>query len=56
MVYGESLYQDNEKESKLLSELTTSINGIPTSLRVKQVADAYYDAILKYFLPIPPNK
>lgn len=56
MVYGESLYQDNEKECKLLSELTTSINGINTSVRVKQVADAYYDAILRYYLPMPSNK
>ena len=56
MVYGESLYQDNEKECKLLSELTTSINGISTSVRVKQVANAYYDAILRYYLPMTSNK
>jgi N-acetylmuramoyl-L-alanine amidase len=41
LCYGESLYQDNEKEAIRIFENKDK--------RVKQVADAYYNAILQYF-------
>ncbi|HVA99614.1 MAG TPA: hypothetical protein VNG53_12025 [Bacteroidia bacterium] len=47
-VYGEALYQDNIRESELLSNKTLNVDGIPTSPRIGQVAEAYYKAILEY--------
>ena len=41
--YCETLYQDNIKECILLDEKTTSV-------RIKEVADAYYKGIKEYFL------
>lgn len=41
MCYGESLYQDNEKEALRIFE--------NKSKRMKQVSDAYFNAILAYF-------
>ncbi len=50
LCYGETLYQDNAAECKLLDpSKTRNIDGILTTDRVKQVADAYYEGILKYF-------
>ena len=44
LVYGETLYQDNINECKLLNEETDKIKN----KRVQQVADAYFQGILNY--------
>lgn len=49
MVYGESLYQDNEKEVTLLMRSDLDIYGIKANQRVQQVAQSYYDAVMSYF-------
>ncbi len=48
LVYGESLYQDNEKECELLMKNTNQYYGIETNERVYLVAKSYYNAILQY--------
>lgn len=48
MVYGESLYQDNENETKLLMQSDLDIYGIKANQRVQQVAQSYYDALMSY--------
>ncbi|MEO7088244.1 MAG: N-acetylmuramoyl-L-alanine amidase [Bacteroidia bacterium] len=48
IVYGETLYQDNVRECVLLNEKTLDVDGVPTSPRIAQVADAYYKAVLEY--------
>lgn len=48
VVYGETLYQDNETECIELSSMNTEVYGIKTSARVKQVAEAYYEGIISY--------
>jgi len=50
LVYGECLYQDNENEYEVLAQTNKTYYGIKTNERVKQVADAYFNAILTYFL------
>lgn len=47
IVYGETLYQDNFNECKLLSAETDKTNN----KRVQQVADAYFQGILNYLTP-----
>jgi N-acetylmuramoyl-L-alanine amidase len=49
VIYGETLYQDNINESKLLNKKTLTINGIAYSERVAQVAEAYYQGIINYY-------
>lgn len=49
LVYGESLYQDNTKESYMLSTSNYNDYGVKTSERVYLVAKSYYEAILNYF-------
>jgi N-acetylmuramoyl-L-alanine amidase len=44
LVYGETLYQDNINECKMLNKETDKTKNE----RVKQVADAYYKGILNY--------
>ena len=46
--YGESLYQDNVNECRQLSKTDFIRDGIKTSKRVEEVADAYFQAIMKY--------
>lgn len=51
--YGESLYQDNISECKALSKKDASAplsvtNGVQTSQRVEEVAEAYYQGIMNY--------
>jgi len=48
LVYGEPLYQDNEKECVLLTALDDSVNGFPVSKRIELVAEAYYEGIMEY--------
>jgi len=49
LVYGESLYQDNVKESAMLSTSNSDLYGVKTSERVYLVAKSYYEAIMNYF-------
>ncbi len=49
LVYGETIYQDNKTESLKLMQEDAQIEGVKTSARVRQVADAYYSGILVYF-------
>jgi N-acetylmuramoyl-L-alanine amidase len=44
LVYGETLYQDNIKESQLLNKETDKTKNE----RIQQVAEAYYQGILNY--------
>ena len=48
LVYGESLYQDNEKECKQLMLCDVDIYGIKTNERLKKVAVSYFDAVIRY--------
>ena len=48
LCFGESLYQDNEKECLELSKKTLDVAGISTSPRVQDVANGYYDGILNF--------
>jgi N-acetylmuramoyl-L-alanine amidase len=48
LVYGEALYQDNEKECRLLSTNDDSLQGCSFSKRIELVADSYYKGILDY--------
>ena len=45
LVYGESLYQDNEKETGLLMRSDMDIYGIRANDRLYKVALSYYQAI-----------
>ncbi len=49
LVYGESLYQDNVKESSMLNSSNYNDYGVKTSERVYLVAKSYYEAIVNYF-------
>lgn len=46
--YGESLYQDNVNECKLLSKKEVKVGEMETSKRVEEVAEAYYQGIINY--------
>lgn len=46
--YGESLYQDNVNECKLLSKKEVKVGDIETSKRVEEVANAYFEGVLNY--------
>ena len=48
LVYGESLYQDNEKEAKELMKNDLDINGIKTNSRILLVANCYYEAVFNF--------
>lgn len=48
LCYGESLYQDNRNEYKLLSKKEVKIGEMTTAKRVEEVANAYYQGIMKY--------
>jgi N-acetylmuramoyl-L-alanine amidase len=45
ILYGETLYMDNTSESRLLNEKADKLQN----QRVHQVADAYFEAVKKYF-------
>lgn len=49
LVYGESMCQDNYKECQLLSQKNFDFKGNKISYRIYEVADAYYNAIVRYF-------
>jgi len=46
--FGESLYQDNEKECRALNKKDITVAGVTTSKRVVEVANAYLEAIVNY--------
>ncbi len=48
LVYGESLYQDNEKECKLLMRCDMDIYGILANERLHKVALSYYEAVVSF--------
>lgn len=48
VVYIESLYQDNIKELKRLATKDYRVDGIKTSSRVKEVADAYIKGLMAW--------
>ena len=48
LVYGESLYQDNEKECNDLMRCNVEIYGLLTSERVTKVAASYYEALFGF--------
>jgi N-acetylmuramoyl-L-alanine amidase len=50
IVYGETLYQDNRYEGRMLADMsiTEMQTKMTTSKRVMQVADAYYEGILQW--------
>ena len=49
LVYGESLYKDNENESRLLMRSDKDLYGVKTNERVADVAKSYYNALVSYF-------
>lgn len=46
MVYGETLYQDNFEECQRLASTDLDVDGYKTSPRVKEVAEAYFRAVI----------
>lgn len=48
LVYGESLYQDNEKEAKLLMKSDLDLYGIKANERINQVALSYFMSVMNY--------
>lgn len=49
LVYGESLYQDNEKECLDLMRCDRDLYGVKTNERVIKVARSYFDALKEYY-------
>lgn len=49
LVYGESLFQDNEKEVFELMKTNRTLYGIATNQRIEAVAKSYFDAILQFY-------
>lgn len=50
LVYGESMCQDNIFECKALSQNDFNYKGDMIPRRIYEVANAYFDAIMKYFI------
>ncbi len=49
LVYGETLYQDNVKESIRLMERSSTDGNVQVPVRVQEVAEAYYKGLLKHY-------
>jgi hypothetical protein len=49
LVYGESLYQDNEEECKGLMRCDLDLYGVKTNSRVEKVAESYFEALVEFF-------
>jgi N-acetylmuramoyl-L-alanine amidase len=47
LVYGESLYQDNEYEAEQLMRYDVDVYGITSNNRLINVAKSYYDAVMQ---------
>jgi N-acetylmuramoyl-L-alanine amidase len=52
LVYGESLYQDNENEARELMKQDLEVSGIRTNSRVNDVAGSYAEAVKGYFVSL----
>ncbi|MBA3681780.1 MAG: N-acetylmuramoyl-L-alanine amidase [Bacteroidetes bacterium] len=48
LVYGESLYQDNERECEALMKMDITYKDLNTNDRLLSVAKSYYDAVFKF--------
>jgi N-acetylmuramoyl-L-alanine amidase len=48
LVYGESLYQDNENESRQLMRSDLDIYGVKANDRLMKVARSYYQAVMQF--------
>jgi len=48
LVYGESLYQDNEKECEALMRTDITYKDLKTNERLLNVAKSYYQAVFKF--------
>lgn len=48
LVYGESLYQDNEKEAVQLMKSDLDLYGLKTNARLMSVAGSYYEALFDF--------
>ncbi len=48
LVYGESLYQDNEQESNALMRSDLDVFGIKSNLRLSLVARSYFEAVMLF--------
>lgn len=48
LVYGESLYQDNEKECEALMKMDITYKDLKTNERLLNVAKSYYQAVFKF--------
>ena len=48
LVYGEALYQDNEKECEMLMKTDQNYKGIKTNERLLNVAKSYYQSVLLF--------
>jgi N-acetylmuramoyl-L-alanine amidase len=48
LCYGESLCQDHIIEAQALNKKDAEVAGIPASSRVIEVADAYYEGVMRY--------
>ena len=48
LVYGESLYQDNEFEAERLMRSNLDLYGIKTNERLQKVAQSYYNAVVDF--------
>lgn len=53
MCFGESQLQDNKQEALLLNKQDFEIDGIRTSTRILDVAEAYYRGVMKWFKTEP---
>lgn len=56
LCYGESLIQNNPEEAKRLAKKDIEIHGIPCSSRIKEVAEAYFEGILRYVARNAPKQ
>lgn len=48
LVYGESLYQDNERECEALMKMDLTYKDLKTNERLMNVAKSYYQAVFKF--------
>jgi N-acetylmuramoyl-L-alanine amidase len=48
LVYGESLYQDNERETEMLMKSDVDLYGIKTNDRLRKVAQSYFEAVMAF--------
>ena len=54
--YGETLYQDNEYEVRLLNDKSLQFDSFSSSKRTTEVANGYYQGILNFSKNISIHK